>query len=183
MISTQLSLIQSPEPTYGDSDQRYTPDRYFPAIAHILGGQIGLDPTADPTKRVPALHHITEADNCLTIDWGPFLAVHPTSFLNPPYSDSGLYLNRLAQYLRSGECELAVTLTLQGALCNVSMQPLFQELALATCCPLGRINFLGSGDSNNRDVVWALWGDAQRSGDAIARFCDSLVGLKQVILR
>jgi len=40
---------------------------------------------------------------------------------------------------------------------------LIKELAVAIAHPLGRVNFIGGGDSNDRDVVFILWGNGARA--------------------
>jgi len=140
-----------------DTDQRYTPPSIVAKCDRVLGG-IGLDPTANPRKTVTARHHITQNQNCFTTDWSPLLTDLPTVFMNPPYSDSSKFLNRMAEYLRTGEIDRAITLTLAGVLANKKTQPLIKELAMAIAFPFGRVNFIGSGDSNDRDVVFILWG-------------------------
>jgi len=155
-----------------DSDQRYTPKQETDRVVRYLGS-IGLDPTANPQKTVPARSHITEKQDCFLTDWSEALAIEPTLFMNPPYSDSSKFLHRMAGYLRSNELRSAVTLTLSGVLQNKSTQPLIKELAIAVCCPFGRINFVGGGNSNDRDVVWIAWGvDAD-----VNRFRDCFDGL------
>jgi hypothetical protein len=55
--------------------------------------------------------------------------------------------------LRSG-----ITLTLAGLAFNKSTQGLVKKYARAICFPFGRINFVGGGKSNDRDVIYILWG-------------------------
>jgi len=152
-----------------DTDQRYTPMPIIHKCVNALTG-IGLDPTANAAKTVPALNHITEAQDCFATDWAPLLSEWPTVFMNPPYSNSERFLHRMAQYLRSGECDRAITLTLAGVLANKSTQPLIKELAVAIAHPLGHVNFIGGGDSNDRDVVFILWGNGARANHT--RFFD-----------
>lgn len=142
-----------------DTDQRYTPPGILRSVETILGG-IGLDPTANPRKTVPALHYITERQNTFTTDWTPLLSQKPTAFMNPPYSNTAPFLRRWCEYLKSGDIESGITLTLAGVLANKSTQPLIKELAIAVCHPHGRINFIGGGGSNDRDVVFILWGQS-----------------------
>jgi len=152
-----------------DTDQRYTPMSIIDKCDRALTG-IGLDPTANAAKTVPALNHITEAQDCFSTDWAPLLSEWPTVFMNPPYSNSARFMHRMAQYLRSGECDRAITLTLAGVLANKSTQPLIKELAVAIAHPFGRVNFIGGGDSNDRDVVFILWGNGARANHT--RFFD-----------
>lgn len=156
----------------GDTDQRYTPLDIVEKVGRVLGG-IGLDPTSNDVRSVDARHHITKFEDCLLTDWSEFLVEMPTVFMNPPYSNSGVFLSRMAQYLRNNSIDRAVTLTLAGVLANKSTQPLIREMAIAVCHPFGRINFIGGGKSNDRDVVFILWG----KGADVEKFEFELGGL------
>ena len=154
----QLSFIEpETKQVLTDSDQRYTKPADVAKCVRVLGG-IGLDPTSNPQKTVQALHHITEKQDCFLTDWKPLLLDRPTVFMNPPYSDSAPFIKRMCEYLSSRDIEAAITLTLAGVLSNKKTQRLIQEYAIAVCHPFGRINFIGSGNSNDRDVVFILWG-------------------------
>jgi hypothetical protein len=154
-----LSLFgESQVEFFEDSDQRYTPKREYLKVVQCLG-QIGLDPTSNSIKSIPALHHITTAQNCFTTDWEPLLQEVSTAFMNPPYSDTTPFLERMVEYLRLGVLRQAVTLTLSGVLQNKSSQNLIRQYGVAICAPHGRINFVGGKGSNDRDVIWVLWGE------------------------
>lgn len=157
LFDTRNYSISADRSPATDSDQRYTPDYILEKIDRILGG-IGLDPTADPSRRVKASYHITEREDCFVVDWEPLLRSHPTAWMNPPYSNTAPFLARWCEYVRSGAIDAGITLTLQGVLSNKSTQPLIKQYAKAIVLPLGRINFIGSGGSNDRDVVFILWG-------------------------
>lgn len=140
------------------TDQRFTPQVEIEKVRRSLGGSIGLDPCANPGKTVPAMFHITEKDNCFLTDWIPFLAKNPTVFMNPPYSGSAPFISELCRYVENGSIRSAITLTLSGVLSNKSTQGLIDRYAIAICHPFGRINFVNGGNSNDRDVVYILWG-------------------------
>lgn len=176
----QLSLLSPIAETQelADSDQRYTKPSDVAKCDRVLGG-IGLDPTSNPQKSVKALHHITETQDCFVTDWQPLLRDRPTVFMNPPYSDSAPFIRRMCEYLRSRDIEAAITLTLAGVLSNKKTQQFIQEYAIAICHPYGRINFIGSGNSNDRDVVFVLWGQQasfdlfkQEMNGLITRICE-----------
>lgn len=157
-----------------DTDQRYTPAIEVARVKQYLG-IIGLDPCANPQKSVPAVNHITEAQDCLLTDWRPLLAGYPTVFLNPPFSNSLPFLQRMVAYLQAGYIKDAVTLTLSGVLQNASTQPLIKDNAIAVCAPTGRINFIGAKNTNgnDRDVIWICWG----ADASVERFRDCFDGL------
>jgi hypothetical protein len=175
----QLQLIRSDFTVdfHQDSDQRYTPDSEIDKVQSALGGSIGLDPCSNPGKTVPATWHITEVEDCFATDWSQFLVGNPTAFMNPPYSNSAPFLGEWCGYLESGQLRSGITLTLAGLICNKSTQGLVKKYAKAICFPFGRINFVGGGKSNDRDVVYILWGvDAD-----IDLFRQNMAGLTTVV--
>jgi hypothetical protein len=158
-----------------DTDQRYTPPHIIEQVRLALGGTIGLDPTADPWHSVPALYHITQAHDCFVTPWQFGLVFCPTVFMNPPYSNSLPFLERMCAHIENGWIDRAITLTLAGALANKRTQPLIKRHAVGVCHPHGRINFVGGkpGGSNDRDVVFILWG----KGADIGLFREHMEGL------
>lgn len=164
-------------PDRADTDQRYTPTDILQKVERILVS-IGLDPTANPQKTVPAWNHITEAQDCFKTDWAQFLDV-PTAFMNPPYSGTASFLERWCEYVESGAIRTGITLTLAGVLCNKSTQALIKKHAVATCHPYGRLSFVGSGSSFNRDCVFILWGEKAD----IAAFEREMNGLVSLVVR
>jgi hypothetical protein len=161
-----------------DSDQRYTPPDVLAKVERVLGG-IGLDPTSNSARSVPSAYHINEFQNCFYSDWEPLLLLHPTAFMNPPYSNTAPFLERWCEYVRSGAIAAGITLTLAGVLANKSTQPLIKELGVAVCHPFGRVNFIGSGGSNDRDVVFILWG----AGADVAKFEKEMSGMVMEVRR
>jgi DNA N-6-adenine-methyltransferase (Dam) len=141
-----------------DTDQRYTPFSEVEKVRLALGGAIGLDPCSNPDKTITAHHHITESDDCFSTDWEPFLTGPATAFMNPPYSGSAPFIAEWCKYIESGAIHVGITLTLAGLVFNKSTQGLVKKHAKAICFPFGRINFVGGGSSNDRDVVYVLWG-------------------------
>ena len=157
----QLQLIKQPIVVdfQSDRDQRYTSIGDVEKIRRALGGAIGLDPCANPEKTIAAHHHITEADDCFSTDWSSLLISTGTAFMNPPYSNSAPFIAEWCKYLESGDIHAGITLTLAGLVFNKSTQGLVKAHAKAICFPFGRINFVGGGNSNDRDVVYILWGE------------------------
>ena len=174
----QLALIDSIAIDFtNDTDQRYTPQEELLKVRNALGGTIGLDPCSNPLKTVSALAHITEADNCFLTDWEPLLKSCRTVFMNPPYSDSAPFISELCSYLECDSIDAAVTLTLAGLLFNKKTQGFVRKYAKAVCCPYGRINFIGGGGSNDRDVAYILWGDRAD----VELFRSSMTGLVMML--
>jgi hypothetical protein len=151
------------------TDERYTPKPWIDRVVQALG-HIDLDPTADEAESIPARHHITVEQDCLTTPWMQFLPSCGTAFMNPPYSDSKPFLDRWAFYLEAGILLEGITLTLSGVIHNKRTQPIVAKYAKAVAFPFGRINFDNGGKSNDRDVCFILWGD---TSDGIERFRDA----------
>jgi hypothetical protein len=172
-----LFVVENPQGIAIESDQRFTPLAELEKVAGSLGGVIELDPFANPQRTVPALHHITEEMDCFTTDWGQFLEHDRTVFGNPPYSNSAPFLAEMCRYIDSSAIHSAVTLTLAGVLSNKRTQGLIQKYAVAVCHPFGRINFMNSGNSNDRDVVYILWGKRA----SIELFRKHMTGLVSVL--
>ena len=106
------------------SDERYTPQWVLDLAVEILGG-IDLDPCADPRKRVPATSHFTPEMDGLEQAWSGRV------FLNPPFSDTGAWLNHLCTYSLSGSVTEAVALLPVMVLSNQSARLLMREVASA----------------------------------------------------
>lgn len=185
-ITSQLSLLSDIE-IYLDSDNKYTPEWLHQPIINYLRGldrwpvTAGescaiLDPTADPGRQFPADEHITEAEDCFSVDWGDRLLGPGAAFMNPPFSNSAPFLYRMAEFMESGVVTRAVTLTLAGVLCNTQTRPLLQKFKPRVIFPHGRINFIHGGKSNDRDVVFLLWGDRRHLSTAPHELAEAING-------
>lgn len=69
-----------------DKNERYTRPEQIEFARAVLGGEIGLDPCADPERRVRALQSFTKEENGLAVPWHGFRSV----FVNPPYSGGAI---------------------------------------------------------------------------------------------
>lgn len=121
----------------GLSSERYTPDEILNLAVKVLNG-IDLDPCADPKKRVPALNHFTKKDNGLDKPWKGKV------FLNPPFSDSGVWLKHLALYYEAERVTAALALIPVLALGNSSAQYILKMHSSALAILSRRISFLDS---------------------------------------
>ncbi|AFY40036.1 hypothetical protein Lepto7376_3880 [[Leptolyngbya] sp. PCC 7376] len=148
------------------SDQRYTRSKELKLVYDTLQ-VINLDPTADPDKRVDAMFHITEQDDCLTTDWTSACSGFPSSqiYMNPPYSNSHPFIARLCEYLQGYPDAVAITLTHASLIQTKTSQHWFKKYARAICLPNHRINFdypegMKKKNGNDRDSLWTYWGGA-----------------------
>lgn len=152
------------------SDEKYTPESELIKVRKALGGQITLDPCWHPNSLTNPVYAYTEECSCLVNNWGSKLywgykrKLHGLSsiFLNPPFSEAKPFLEKLCSELdRYGNNTdiSAITLTLVGVVNNKGTQHLLKKYAVGGCNPHGRINFVNGGKSNDRDVVYTLWGN------------------------
>lgn len=102
-------------------------------VALALGGEIGLDPTADDACSVPAYRHITAADNCLGIAWTLPQSAPQTAFMNCPFDQPHLYLDALANNIITGHITEAVALLKIGTLSNQKTGSLIRHFASSAC--------------------------------------------------
>jgi hypothetical protein len=136
----QLVGLPSAQPATSESDEAYTIDSAaYPVIrlcSDFFGG-IGLDPTANPQKTIPARHHMTKADNSLNQSWKDKGAV----YMNPPYSCADVFLAKLVEEYLLGHCPEAIALIIATTACSKKCGPLIKTTAAAQCWIHGRLRF------------------------------------------
>ena len=156
------------------SDERYTP-KWVVNLIHKVLGEIDLDPTNNHRNSTLAKHRFSEDNSCLTsYYWGAGLQKLDTVYMNPPFSNSHVFLNKFIEqqkfYLFDG-----ITCTLSGALHNKRTQHLFTH-AKAICIWYGRLEFEFPEEikrnGNDRDVIFAFFGECvtKASRDRLNRF-------------
>ena len=143
------------------SDEKYTPSHEIAKVKNAFGGYINLDPCWHCDSAVNPGVGITKEQDCLKTDWTRYFFPNHTStvFMNPPYSNSTPFIKKLTDTLDSNYDIMAITLTLAGIVSNKGTQSLLKKYAVGGCSPTGRINFINGGKSNDRDVVYTLWGN------------------------
>lgn len=102
-------------------------------VAHALGGEIGVDPTSDDARSVPAYRHITASDNCLGIGWSLPYAAPKTAFMNPPFDQPHIYLDALVTNIVTGHITEAVALLKIGTLANQNSGKIIRHFASSAC--------------------------------------------------
>ena len=123
-----------------ETDEAYTFDTpKYPTIKTVMDfyGEIGLDPTSNPEKSIPAKHHFTKEDNCLIQDWtgkGPV-------FMNPPYSTAKPFLEKALEEYHAGNVPEVIFLLLSTTASNRKVGPLLRSGCSAFCLMHGRPPF------------------------------------------
>lgn len=97
---------------------------------------IDLDPCADKDRAVPAKNHYTEEDDGLALTW------RGTVFMNPPFSDPLVWVDKLCCCYQDGDVIEAIALLKAGTVHNQGTGSLIARHASAICNWRGRIAFL-----------------------------------------
>ena len=143
-------------------------------VAQALGGEIGLDPTADDARSVPAHRHITRAQNCLVTPWAlPHLPAY-TAFTNPEFGTPHLFMERLVDQLKIGNITEAIALLKTGTLHNQKSGAIIKANASAVChWGAGKVGRMGFIDCDGYQVQGADFDTVLvYFGTAPALFCE-----------
>lgn len=132
-------------------------------VTQALGGDIGLDPTADDACSIPANRHITVIENCFKVDWQ---CAPKTCFMNPPYDKPHLFLEQLVRAIKRDEVNEAIALCKIGVLANQKSGAIIKDTCNAFCIwGAGEGPRMGFVDSDGYqvtgadfDVVLIYWG-------------------------
>jgi hypothetical protein len=117
-------------------------------VAQALGGEIGIDVTADVERSVPAEYHITAAMDCTSLLSWPMCKRNFTAFMNPPFDAPHIYLDMLRRSMdpEFGVVTEAIALLKIGTLCNQKTGALIKGNASAICHwgagKVGRMGFI-----------------------------------------
>uniref|UniRef100_UPI0039C61A4B DNA N-6-adenine-methyltransferase n=1 Tax=Calothrix sp. CCY 0018 TaxID=3103864 RepID=UPI0039C61A4B len=114
------------------SDEWYTPPHIFELVIKVVG-QITLDPCADQGKHIPAALHYTAMDDGLIQEWNGRV------FINPPYSQPGVWIKKLQAEIAQGRVTEAIVLV-PAATDTKWLSPILKSQPV--CFWTGRIKFL-----------------------------------------
>lgn len=114
------------------SDEWYTPLPIVELCRMVLG-EIDLDPCSDPLRHIEANKHYTKLENGLDKSWVG------TVFMNPPFSESGIWMKKLAREYQLGHTKEAIALVLASTDTNW-MQPFLKQYPV--CFWKGRVAFV-----------------------------------------
>ncbi len=133
-----------------NSVEWYTPPRIRDAVVEALGGNVDLDPCADPERTFPATQHFTPAENGLAQRWMGRV------YMNPPY---GRTIRRWTTKLKD-ELEVGYTFEAVALLPARPDARWFQELDPPFLCFIrGRLRFSGYDASAPFSSVACYFGD------------------------
>lgn len=135
----------------------YTPELIIRRVVKALGG-IDLDPCADPDRRIPAVAHLTEADDGLSREW------QGRVYMNPPYGRGIVpWIRKLREEFDHGNVIAAIALV--PARTDTEWWRVLADFPY--CAVDGRLHF--SGHANGAtfpSAVIYLGADLDRFADA-----------------
>jgi phage N-6-adenine-methyltransferase len=122
-------------PPARDGDEWYTPARFIDAAREVMGG-IDLDPAScvAANQTVRAANYYTQDEDGLALPW--FGRV----WLNPPYSETGEWIAKLAKDYTSGQVDEAIVLV--NAKTEAGWFDLLWNVSPEVCLVRGRISFI-----------------------------------------
>jgi hypothetical protein len=134
------------------TDEHYTPKDILDAVVSCMG-EIDLDPCSNSRKKpnVPASSHFTAEDNGLKKDW------HGRVFINPPFSETKPFLQKLIQEMELGHIPEAISLT-KADVRTSWFQTIWQNAA-AVCFVNGYTKFIGNDNASTFGVALAYYGE------------------------
>ncbi|MGB6299523.1 MAG: DNA N-6-adenine-methyltransferase [Rivularia sp. (in: cyanobacteria)] len=134
------------------SDRWYTPPYIVELVAQVLG-KIDLDPCADDGKHISCKRHYTEDTDGLAKEW------EGRVFMNPPYSQPGVWMEKLQSEIKSERVTEAIALV-PAATDTKWLSPVLKSQPV--CFWTGRIKFLSEDyqprNSARQSHVLVYWG-------------------------
>ena len=134
------------------SDCWYTPSYIVELVVQVLG-EIDLDPCADDGKHISCKRHYTKEDDGLIREW------EGRVFMNPPYSQPGVWIEKLQAEIKSKRVTEAIALV-PAATDTKWLSPVLKSQPV--CFWTGRIKFLSEDyqprNSARQSHVLVYWG-------------------------
>ena len=134
------------------SDCWYTPSYIVELVVQVLG-EIDLDPCADDGKHISCKRHYIACDDGLTKEW------EGRVFMNPPYSQPGVWMEKLQAEIKSKRVTEAIALV-PAATDTKWLSPVLKSQPV--CFWTGRIKFLSEDyqprNSARQSHVLVYWG-------------------------
>jgi|GEM_PF-1963536 len=134
------------------TDEHYTPKDILDAVVECMGA-IDLDPCSNSRKNpnVPAAKHFTLHEDGLKKDWNGRI------FINPPFSETKPFLQKLIQEMEDGHTTEAISLT-KADVRTSWFQTIWQNAA-AVCFVNGYTKFIGNDNASTFGVALAYYGE------------------------
>lgn len=137
----------------GGRDSRWTPPEFMEGI-YAAVGEIGLDPCGHPDSPLKARRYYYQEDDGLSSSWLGSDVV----FMNPPFSQCSVWIDRAHRAWRTGECNTVIAL-----LPVRTHTKAFQELVAGKADVIflrHRVNFINSGQSDCAPFgcMLVIWG-------------------------
>ena len=134
------------------SDRWYTPPYIVELVVQVLG-EIDLDPCADDGKHISCKRHYTACDDGLIREW------EGRVFMNPPYSQPSVWMEKLQAEIKSKRVTEAIALV-PAATDTKWLSPVLKSQPV--CFWTGRIKFLSEDyqprNSARQSHVLVYWG-------------------------
>ncbi|BAY84608.1 C-5 cytosine-specific DNA methylase [Calothrix parasitica NIES-267] len=134
------------------SDRWYTPPYIVELVVQVLG-EIDLDPCADDGKHISCKRHYIACDDGLTRQW------EGRVFMNPPYSQPGVWMEKLQAEIKLERVTEAIALV-PAATDTKWLSPVLKSQPV--CFWTGRIKFLSEDyqprNSARQSHVLVYWG-------------------------
>jgi phage N-6-adenine-methyltransferase len=142
----------NPERKKKSSDRWYTPPYIVELVVQVLG-KIDLDPCADDGKHIKAKRHYTEDTDGLIREW------EGRVFMNPPYSQPGVWMEKLQAEIKLERVTEAIALV-PAATDTKWLSPVLKSQPV--CFWTGRIKFLSEDyqprNSARQSHILVYWG-------------------------
>ena len=134
------------------SDRWYTPPYIVELVVQVLG-EIDLDPCADDGKHISCKRHYTKDDDGLIREW------EGRVFMNPPYSQPSVWMEKLQAEIKSKRVTEAIAIV-PAATDTKWLSPVLKSQPV--CFWTGRIKFLSEDyqprNSARQSHVLVYWG-------------------------
>ena len=112
-----------------------TPEHILDLVREVLGGRIFTDPCTVESNPTSAVKFYTPQQNGLLHKW------EENAFVNPPYSDPSVWLEKISKEIKEGSIKEAIALVPTGCLGTERSGP-YAETASALCLWRNRIHFI-----------------------------------------
>jgi hypothetical protein len=129
------------------TDEHYTPERITDFLYQFCP-ELDLDPCSNPQKNIKAKYHYTKADDGLEQEWTGSV------FVNPPFSEVGLWVSKAIDEYFEGNCDEVIFLSKFDARVGW-FKPLIGNFS-PFCLVEGYVSYHGN-DGDSATFTTAIW--------------------------